>query len=176
MGIDYGTHLAYPPPWPWWVSRWPGRVTFGGHPSTMSNVLRTPGLLLGICLGGFVDGILLHQIMQWHHMLTAVRSPDTVPGLRINTLGDGLFHVVTWLFVLAGIGVLYSRVTRDRGRAWTSRALWGWVLAGWGVFNLVEGIIDHQILGVHRSEEHTSELQSRQYLVCRLLLAKKKNP
>src|SRR3712207_7649389 len=27
-----------------------------------------------------------------------------------------------------------------------------------------------------RSEEHTSELQSRQYLVCRLLLEKKKNP
>src|SRR3712207_7008782 len=29
-------------------------------------------------------------------------------------------------------------------------------------------------LGAHRSEEHTSELQSRQYLVCRLLLEKKK--
>src|SRR3712207_8756334 len=29
--------------------------------------------------------------------------------------------------------------------------------------------------GLHRSEEHTSELQSRQYLVCRLLLDKKKN-
>src|SRR3712207_8525578 len=29
-------------------------------------------------------------------------------------------------------------------------------------------------LGVDRSEEHTSELQSRQYLVCRLLLEKKK--
>src|SRR5258707_4133538 len=28
----------------------------------------------------------------------------------------------------------------------------------------------------HRSEEHTSELQSRQYLVCRLLLEKKKRP
>src|SRR3712207_9459013 len=28
---------------------------------------------------------------------------------------------------------------------------------------------------VPRSEEHTSELQSRQYLVCRLLLEKKKN-
>src|SRR3712207_7805260 len=28
---------------------------------------------------------------------------------------------------------------------------------------------------IHRSEEHTSELQSRQYLVCRLLLAKKKD-
>src|SRR5258707_5378649 len=29
---------------------------------------------------------------------------------------------------------------------------------------------------VDRSEEHTSELQSRQYLVCRLLLEKKKKP
>src|SRR5258707_8137640 len=30
--------------------------------------------------------------------------------------------------------------------------------------------------GLDRSEEHTSELQSRQYLVCRLLLEKKKKP
>src|SRR3712207_7260045 len=30
--------------------------------------------------------------------------------------------------------------------------------------------------GLQRSEEHTSELQSRQYLVCRLLLEKKKKP
>src|SRR3712207_7143063 len=29
---------------------------------------------------------------------------------------------------------------------------------------------------LHRSEEHTSELQSRQYLVCRLLLEKKQEP
>src|SRR3712207_9009435 len=38
----------------------------------------------------------------------------------------------------------------------------------------VGGELDH--LGrLDRSEEHTSELQSRQYLVCRLLLEKKKN-
>src|SRR3712207_7443000 len=30
------------------------------------------------------------------------------------------------------------------------------------------------LVGAERSEEHTSELQSRQYLVCRLLLEKKK--
>src|SRR3712207_8548846 len=36
---------------------------------------------------------------------------------------------------------------------------------------------DHHVLGDggERSEEHTSELQSRQYLVCRLLLEKKKH-
>src|SRR5258707_4501434 len=32
----------------------------------------------------------------------------------------------------------------------------------------------HRAVGARRSEEHTSELQSRQYLVCRLLLEKKK--
>src|SRR3712207_9505298 len=34
---------------------------------------------------------------------------------------------------------------------------------------------DRRLAGAVRSEEHTSELQSRQYLVCRLLLEKKKN-
>src|SRR3712207_7849775 len=39
---------------------------------------------------------------------------------------------------------------------------------------LVRGRFDMlKILGDGRSEEHTSELQSRQYLVCRLLLEKK---
>src|SRR5947209_16078203 len=33
---------------------------------------------------------------------------------------------------------------------------------------------DAELKGIPRSEEHTSELQSRQYLVCRLLLEKKK--
>src|SRR3712207_8637158 len=36
-----------------------------------------------------------------------------------------------------------------------------------------DGAVDVFVLGVGRSEEHTSELQSRQYLVCRLLLEKK---
>src|SRR3712207_9362441 len=38
------------------------------------------------------------------------------------------------------------------------------------------GVVEIALLAVdgHRSEEHTSELQSRQYLVCRLLLEKKK--
>src|SRR3712207_8166149 len=36
-------------------------------------------------------------------------------------------------------------------------------------------IISYHAMDVARSEEHTSELQSRQYLVCRLLLEKKTN-
>src|SRR3712207_7454704 len=37
------------------------------------------------------------------------------------------------------------------------------------------GRAEPQVPGLRRSEEHTSELQSRQYLVCRLLLEKKKH-
>ena len=117
-----------------------------------------PGIVLGVGLGGFVDGILLHQILQWHHMLTSTDTDnvgiryypaDTVHGLRMNTVWDGLFHTFTWLAVLTGLGILYSRVQHARGRVWGSGALWGLVLVGWGLFNLVEGLVDHQILGIH---------------------------
>jgi uncharacterized membrane protein len=49
-------------------------------------------IFLGLGLGRFFDGIVLHQILQWHHMLSAIEPVDTVRGLEINTLGDGLFH------------------------------------------------------------------------------------
>ncbi|MCH1866558.1 DUF2243 domain-containing protein [Nocardioides sp. CFH 31398] len=120
--------------------------------------VRLPGILLGVGLGGFVDGILLHQVLQWHHMLSSSATAridvgthpvDTVHGLEMNTLWDGLFHTVTWLAVLAGLGVLSARVAHARGRVWRSRALWGWMLVGWGTFNLVEGLVDHHLLGIH---------------------------
>ncbi|RSS40820.1 DUF2243 domain-containing protein, partial [Streptomyces sp. WAC08241] len=120
--------------------------------------IRLPGIVLGVGLGGFVDGILLHQLLQWHHMLTSTNhdrigvkyyDPRTVSGLEMNTLWDGVFHTVCWIAVLLGLAVLYSRVTHNRRAVWTSPVLWGWMLTGWGLFNLVEGLLDHQILGIH---------------------------
>lgn len=111
--------------------------------------LMLPGVILGIGLGGFFDGIFLHQVLQWHHMFSNIYSVDTVPGLQMNTLGDGFFHTVTWLSVLLGLGILYSRVTHARSEVWRSGVLWSWILCGWGWFNLVEGLVDHQILGIH---------------------------
>jgi uncharacterized membrane protein len=139
------------------------RTTGAGPTGAVSITL--PGIVLGVGLGGFVDGILLHQILQWHHMLTSTDTDrigvpyypaDTVHGLRINTLWDGVFHTFTWLAVLVGLAVLYSRVQHSRGRVWGSGALWGLVLTGWGLFNLVEGVVDHEILGIHhvRSGPH----------------------
>lgn len=120
--------------------------------------LRLPGIVLGVGMGGFADGILLHQLLQWHHMLSSTNqdrigvkyyNPHTVSGLEMNTLWDGVFHTVCWLAVLLGLSVLYARVTHERRRVWTSRVLWGWMLVGWGLFNLVEGVLDHHVLGIH---------------------------
>ena len=111
---------------------------------------RSPGLLFGLGLGGVVDGILLHQILQWHHMVSDVAEHPvtTVAGLETNTLVDGLFHVVTWLFVLAGSVATVAAWRQGRiAPSWSFHL--GLVLTGWGLFNLVEGLVDHQLLGVH---------------------------
>lgn len=111
---------------------------------------RASGLLYGLGLGGFLDGIVLHQILQWHHLVSHVDDypTDTVAGLEANTLADGFFHVATWFLVLAG-SVTTIRAWQQGRLAPSWRFHFGLVLAGWGVFNLVEGLVNHQLLGVH---------------------------
>lgn len=111
---------------------------------------KAPALLMGIGLGGFVDGIVLHQLLQWHHMLTDEGDfpADTVPGLEDNTFADGLFHLVTWVFVVVGT-LVAIRAWQRRELAPPWRGHFGWLLVGWGVFNIVEGLLAHQILGIH---------------------------
>jgi uncharacterized membrane protein len=106
-------------------------------------------MLLGIGLGGFFDGIVFHQLLQWHHMLTATgeHPMTTVQGLEVNTTWDGIFHSATWIATLVGLALLWNAERRYDVR-W-SLVLAGALLMGWGGFNLVEGIIDHQILGIH---------------------------
>lgn len=97
-----------------------------------------------------IDGILLHQLLQWHHMLTSEGCcpATTIAGLEDNTVADGFFHVST--LIALGIGLaMVMRQWQRRGAAPTWSHLIGLVLAGWGLFNLVEGIIDHHILTVH---------------------------
>ena len=111
---------------------------------------RAPGVLYGIGLGGFLDGIVLHQLLQWHHMVSDVgdHPVTTVAGLEVNTLADGFFHVVAWLFVV-GASVVSLAQWRQGRLAPSWKLHLGGVLVGWGAFNLVEGLVDHQLLGVH---------------------------
>jgi uncharacterized membrane protein len=111
------------------------------------------GILFGLGLGGFFDGIVLHQILQWHHMLTDAGYPATsVENLKINTFWDGLFHATTYLFVATGLMVLW-RASRRRHVRWSTKLLAGTLLIGFGLFNVVEGIVDHHLLGIHHVNE-----------------------
>jgi uncharacterized membrane protein len=105
------------------------------------------GLILGVGLGGFIDGIVFHQILQWHNMLSSWVPPTTLVDVKYNMIWDGLFHAVTWICTVAGIALLF-RAARYR-EAWSGHRLVGAMLGGWGLFNFVEGLIDHQVLGIH---------------------------
>jgi uncharacterized membrane protein len=117
-----------------------------------------PGLLLGIGFGGFIDGIVLHQILQWHHLLTATgyHPAGTVAGLEANTLADGLFHVAAWLFVAAGLSLLILSWRAGRP-APPPRVQVGLLLSGWATFNLVEGLVNHHLLGLHNVRDDVGE-------------------
>jgi uncharacterized membrane protein len=111
---------------------------------------RAPSVLLGIGLGGFVDGIVLHQVLQWHHMLTATDrySGGTVADLEANTLADGAFHAATWVCVAVGMSLAVREWQRGRlAPPWSVHI--GWLLVGWGAFNVVEGLVDHHLLRIH---------------------------
>jgi uncharacterized membrane protein len=116
----------------------------------------TAGVILGAGMGGFVDGITLHQIAQWHNMISSLRPTDTLVNAKINMFWDGIFHAGTWIMTALGI-VLLFRAGRDPANAWSGKALSGSALIGWGAFNVIEGTIDHQLLGLH----HVNELSAR---------------
>jgi uncharacterized membrane protein len=111
-------------------------------------VSRWAGITLGVGLGGFVDGILLHQIVHWHNMGSAVLPPVTMDAMLRNMRWDGFFHAAVWLITLIGVYWLLADARRGAqlpdGRAFT-----GLLILGWGLFDLVEGLIDHEILGLH---------------------------
>jgi uncharacterized membrane protein len=110
--------------------------------------LVTAGIWLGLGLGGFFDGIVLHQILQWHHMVSVHFPPSSLDNLELNTLADGLFHAAAWLFTLVGVFTLWAAL-RGRSGRFSLGVLVGAMLIGWGLFNLVEGVVDHHLLNLH---------------------------
>ena len=110
------------------------------------------GILFGLGLGGFFDGIMLHQVLQWHHMLSSWYPVNTKENLELNTSWDGIFHSSTYIFVLLGLFLLWRSAHRQH-LYWSSKLMIGTLLLGFGIFNTVEGIVDHHILGIHHVNE-----------------------
>lgn len=113
---------------------------------------RSPaGYLLGFAFGGFFDGILLHQILRWHHLLSAVESP-AFKDLQVQILADGLFHAA--MYVVAAYGSW--RLWRDGDRHGSGRQLAGSVLLGFAAWHVVDTLVSHWLLGIHRVRMDTA--------------------
>ncbi|WP_207428174.1 DUF2243 domain-containing protein [Pedobacter sp. SYSU D00535] len=109
---------------------------------------------IGIGLGGFVDGIVFHQILQWHQMLSNSLPPVTLEAKNVNMFWDGIFHAFCFLATVIGI-VLLWKIAKRQDTLISDRLFAGGLLLGWAIFNIVEGVADHYLLKLHNVREIT---------------------
>jgi uncharacterized membrane protein len=115
--------------------------------STLPSSLTAAGLALGFGLGGFFDGILLHQILQWHHLLSGIEAVRD--DLRFLVMTDGLFHLFMYVVTAAGLFILY-RARHALSGPGAGRFLVASALVGFGLWHMLDGILSHWLLGLHR--------------------------
>jgi uncharacterized membrane protein len=114
----------------------------------MRQPLMTAGAVLGFGAGGFFDGILLHQLLQWHHLVSERVPATTLEGLQLNTLWDGIFHSAMYVIVVVGLVLTWRAVVRHDVPA-SPRVLFGAALLGMGIFHVFDSIVNHWLLGIH---------------------------
>jgi uncharacterized membrane protein len=121
------------------------------------NPLVTAGVVLGFGMGGFIDGIVLHQLLQWHHFVSSIYPMDTVAGLQLNTLWDGLFHSAMYLITVIGLILLWRAINR-RDVTQSPRTIFSAFLLGMGAFHVFDSIVNHWILRIHHIRSGPNEL------------------
>jgi uncharacterized membrane protein len=106
------------------------------------------GVVLGFALGGFFDGILVHQILQWHHLLSLVPG---MMDLRTQVLWDGYFHALMYVIAVVGLwGLWRSRASTPEAEGRHGRLLVGAALIGFGIWHVVDSVLSHWLLRIHR--------------------------
>lgn len=126
-------------------------------------------LLVGMGMGGFIDGIVLHQILQWHQMISNKLPPDTLLRKNVNMFWDGIFHVFTWILSFTGIVLILKNQTPIKNRL---SIFTGAVIAGWGIFNFLDSILNHYIFKLHNLRENTTipEVYNHSFLIFSMIL------
>jgi len=125
--------------------------------------LITASMILGIGLGGLIDGIVLHQILQWHEMFSNQIPTSDYIGKSVNMFWDGIFHAFCFLVILTGVVLLWKLLGRENINR-SGKIFAGGLLTGWGLFNIVEGIIDHHILKLHNVVEVSMDHDSGNFI------------
>ena len=109
------------------------------------------GILFGVGVAAFVDEVVLHQLLHWHHFYDLSTA-------AVGLVSDGLFHAFGWFAAVAGL-FLFADVRR-RGGPGVGR-WWPAVLIGAGAFQAWDGTVQHKLMRIHqiRYEVIPTELQ-----------------
>lgn len=105
-----------------------------------SNRNKLSGILFGIGFAAFIDEMIFHQLLRWHHFYD--RSTT-----EIGLISDGLFHAFSWF---ATIGGLFLFADLRRRNALIPKVWWGSILLGAGAFQLYDGTIQHKWMRIHQ--------------------------
>lgn len=106
------------------------------------------GYTLGFAMSGFFDGILLHQILQWHHLLSGIER-GALGDLRVQVMADGVFHALMYGIAAIGLWLLY-RAREAFAIPHAPRRLLADFWIGFGVWHVVDAVLSHWITGIHR--------------------------
>ena len=102
-------------------------------------------VLSGLLFGGgiaasIIDLFIFHLGLQWHHFYDLSTS-------EVALVSDGFFHAFGWFITVWGLFLL-ADIRRRGGGNWKRWA--GAVVLGIGAFQLLDGVLNHKILGIHQ--------------------------
>ncbi|MBW9069920.1 DUF2243 domain-containing protein [Rhizobium pusense] len=117
------------------------------NPRHIFGKLQWAGCMIGFALGGFFDGILLHQLLQWHHLLSGLEQ--TRLDIRVLVFWDGIFHALMYIIAIFGVCLLWRARSECTARG-TDRCIFANTLVGFGAWHVADGILSHWLLGIHR--------------------------
>lgn len=102
--------------------------------------------LFGIAIIGMLDGIVFHQILQWH---SVNMHTDRIHQI----MSDGYFHLLVTVVMFASSILLWKGDPKE-----PPSGFWGSFFLGAGAFNLVEGILNHHLLQAHHVKPGPNQL------------------
>ncbi|ELZ31645.1 hypothetical protein C474_08227 [Halogeometricum pallidum JCM 14848] len=105
--------------------------------------------VFGFGFSGLIDVLVLHLVLQWHHLLSGVYPRTTMAGLRTNVLADGLFSLAMLVIACVGAGLLWQSERRTDVPL-ALRPVAGAAVIGLGTFDLYDVVVDHVLLGLHQ--------------------------
>ena len=116
-----------------------GAVLPATDPRTRPRRSVLAGVLFGVGVAAFVDEVIFHQLLHWHHFYD--RSTPSW-----GLVSDGLFHAAGWVCTVTGLFVWADLRRREAVRR--RLALAGFCL-GLGGFQLWDGTVQHKWWAIH---------------------------